>query len=76
MKGSLGFKCRGVAYSQEDYKDPSTGGKATAGNAEAKSNGFHLAVGGKGGRVAILDAEDLRPLVILHDSKQVRPRTV
>ena len=76
MKGSLGFRCRGIAYSQEDYEDPSEGGKATAGKIGGGSTGFHLAVGGKAGRVAILDAENLCPLVILHDSKQVGPRSV
>lgn len=75
LKGKLGFKCRCVAYSQENYlnstKQVRNDPRLSTQSLKRNEEGYHLAVGGKLGRVAILDAEDLRPIVLLHDSKEV-----
>ncbi|GMH32772.1 hypothetical protein BSKO_00606 [Bryopsis sp. KO-2023] len=59
---SMGFVCRSIAFSEEEFPgrcwNPSGG------------QGYHMAVGSKRGRLAILDGDTLQPLIQIHDSKE------
>lgn len=62
---SMGFPAAALAFSQEEYTAADLEGWQPKGG-----KGFHLAVSGKTGRLAILDADTLQPLVQRFDSKE------
>ncbi|KAK9820398.1 hypothetical protein WJX72_009942 [[Myrmecia] bisecta] len=61
---NLGFVCRSVTFSGEEYP-----AKYIQGWDPRGGKGYHIAVGGATGRIAILDGSTLQPLVHLKDAK-------
>ncbi|CAD7702032.1 unnamed protein product [Ostreobium quekettii] len=62
---SMGFVCRSIAFSEEEFPSRCVPGWQPRGG-----DGYHLALGGKSGRLAVLDASTLQPLVRLRDAAE------
>eukprot|EP01025_Chloroclados_australasicus_P047988 TRINITY_DN5422_c1_g2_i1.p1 TRINITY_DN5422_c1_g2~~TRINITY_DN5422_c1_g2_i1.p1 ORF type:complete len:423 (+),score=32.36 TRINITY_DN5422_c1_g2_i1:23-1291(+) len=57
----VGFKCRGVAVSEEEFSVECVDGWQPCGG--GLDFGHHIAIGGLHGRIMILDAETMQPLM-------------